>query len=70
MAYQFMYQHQGQYTITKMARELGVSRSGYYAWLQRKPSQHESEDRDLLEFIIEIFYAHYRRNCGIPISGT
>ncbi|MFP3040316.1 IS3 family transposase [Treponema primitia] len=61
MAYQFMYQHQGQYAITKMARELWVSRSGYYAWLQRKPGQHESEDRELLELIIEIFNAHYRR---------
>jgi hypothetical protein len=27
MAYQFMYKHQGQYAITKMARELGVGRS-------------------------------------------
>jgi len=38
-----------------MAKDLGVSRSGYYAWLIRKPSRHENEDRELLRLIIQIF---------------
>jgi len=38
-----------------MARDLGVSRSGYYAWLGREPSGHEKEDRELLRLIINIY---------------
>ena len=38
-----------------MARDLGVSRSGYYAWLIREPSGHEKEDRELLRLIITIY---------------
>lgn len=38
-----------------MAKDLGVSRSGYYAWLKRKPSQREKEDMELLALIVKIF---------------
>jgi len=51
----FMQQYHGQYSVTKMAKDLGVSRSGYYAWLMRKPSRHEVEDRELLSLIVKIF---------------
>jgi transposase InsO family protein len=51
----FMQQYQGQYSVKKMAKDLGVSRSGFYAWLKRKPSSHETEDRELLRLIIQIF---------------
>jgi transposase InsO family protein len=44
-----------------MARDLGVSRSGYYAWLMREPSRHEREDMELLRLIIEIFEANKGR---------
>jgi len=51
----FMQQYQGQHSVTKMAKDLGVSRSGYYAWLGRKASRHETEDRVLLSLIVMIF---------------
>jgi transposase InsO family protein len=54
----FMQQYQGQYSVTKMATDLGVSRSGYYAWINRKPSQREIEDRELLRLIVQIFEEH------------
>jgi transposase InsO family protein len=57
----FMQQYQGQYSVTKMAKVLGVSRSGYYAWIKRKPTQHEIEDRELLRLIIQIFEEHKGR---------
>jgi len=44
-----------------MAKTLGVSRSGYYAWLNRKPSRHEQEDRELLARIVKIFEEHKGR---------
>jgi len=51
----FIQQYQGQYSVTKMARNLGVSRSGYYSWLSREPSLHEKSNRELLRLIIQIF---------------
>jgi transposase InsO family protein len=57
----FMQQYQGQYSVMKMAKDLGVSRSGYYAWVNRKPSRREIEDRELLRLIIQIFEEHKSR---------
>lgn len=50
-----MQQYHKQYSVTKMARDLGVSRSGYYSWLVREPSQREKEDMELLRLITQIF---------------
>jgi transposase InsO family protein len=44
-----------------MAKVLGVSRSGFYAFEGRKPSQHELEDQELSELIKGIFEDHYGR---------
>jgi transposase InsO family protein len=60
-----MQQYQGTYAISKMARELRVSRSGYYAWLGREPSAREKEDRELLRLIVQIFEEN-DRNYGSP----
>jgi len=56
-----MKQYQGQHNVTKMAKELGVSRSGYYAWRKRKPSLREIEEMKLLKLIKQIFDEHYKR---------
>ena len=55
-----MRKHKTQYCVTKMARVLGVSRSGYYAWEKRPESRLAEEDRALSEVIQEIFKNH----CG------
>ena len=39
-------QHQ-QFAVTTMSRVLEVSRSGYYAWTSRQPSQRRREDAEL-----------------------
>ena len=57
----FMRQYHGQYSVKKMAKDLGVSGSGYYAWLDRKPSRHKTEDRHLLGLIVKIFQEHKGR---------
>jgi transposase InsO family protein len=44
-----------------MAKELGVSRGGYYAWLERKPSRRGQSDRELSGLIMDIFNEHRGR---------
>ena len=59
-AFVFMRKHRDEYSIAKMAKVLGVSESGYYRWLSRKPSKRAEEDLVLIEEIAEIFYASRR----------
>ena len=59
-AFVFMRKHRDEYSIARMASVLGVSESGYYRWLSRKPSKRAEEDLVLIEEIAEIFYASRR----------
>jgi transposase InsO family protein len=56
-----MKEHKEKRSISKMAKMFGVSRSGYYAWKDRKPSKHDLEDLALAEIIKEIFDSHFSR---------
>ena len=51
--YACILQHQGRYSVQPMCRLLGVSRSGYYAWLEGSPSQRSIDDDRLLGLIRE-----------------
>jgi transposase InsO family protein len=56
-----MKQHKNKRSISKMAKIFRVSRSGYYAWENRKMSKHGSEDLVLAEIIKDIFDSHFGR---------
>jgi putative transposase len=43
--------HQAVFPIATMARVLGVSKAGYYAWRRRSPSAHAVADRVLMKRI-------------------
>jgi len=60
-----MKENKGTYGVAKMAGVFGVSRSGYYAWEGRKPSNHGQGDRELAFAIRRIFREH-RQRYGSP----
>jgi len=60
-----MRDHSTQFRITLMSRVLGVSRSGYYAWLVRPESARSVANRQLLPLIRQA-YLKSRRNYGSP----
>jgi hypothetical protein len=47
-----------------MCAELGVSRSGYYAWRNAVPSQHDTHDEALI-VIMRHLHAQARGNPGV-----
>ncbi|MBV9828176.1 MAG: hypothetical protein JO001_21285 [Alphaproteobacteria bacterium] len=57
--------NQAGFPIAAMARVLGVSKAGYYAWLQRPPSAHAAADVALLKRIRTI-HASSRQTYGAP----
>ena len=61
MRYVFIVKMRLQYPIKIMCRVLKVSRSGYYVWLNRKPSKREIENNRLEVAIKVEHYAHKER---------
>jgi putative transposase len=65
MRYRFIGVHQKAWPITLMCSVLGVSRSGYYDWTRRGPSERTQSNRTLDERIQAIFAKH-RQRYGAP----
>ena len=65
MKYLFLENHRDSYRLTEMCKVLRVSRSGYYAWRERKPGKRWNENDLLLGRIREI-YEKNRRVYGSP----
>ena len=61
-----MIKHQSAFhTVERLCEVLDVSRSGYYAWLKRKPSKRDQHNKDLRADIIRIF-DDSRKTYGVP----
>jgi len=65
MRYRFIDAHQRAWPVNLMCRVLSVSRSGYYQWIRREPSQRTQANRELDRRIQEIF-AYHRQRYGAP----
>src|ERR1700719_1792445 len=63
--FRFMSANQACFPIAAMARVLGVSKAGYYAWLQRPPSARATADAALLKRIKTV-HASSRQTYGAP----
>ena len=57
--------NQAVFPIAPMARVLGVSKAGYYAWLRRPPSAHAGADAALLKRVRTV-HASSRQTYGAP----
>ena len=60
MKYAVIEAHQGEFSVSVMCRVLRVSRSGYYDWAKREPSEPTPEEQRLR---IEIRSIHRRSGC-------
>lgn len=65
MKFGFIERHQGQFSVRRMCQVLGVSSSGFYAWLKRTVSQRERSNELLLRRIRDIF-ERSRQRYGSP----
>jgi len=65
MKYAFMARYEHEFSMKRMCRLLGVSRSGYYSWRQRSQSSREGANEILLAEI-RAAYQNSRRTYGSP----
>lgn len=65
MKYALIYEHIGLYSIALMCRVLGVSRSGYYRWLERPISTREARRMEM-EALIKDTYEAFEAMYGAP----
>ena len=65
VVYRFMDLHRGEHRVATMARVLGVSRSGYYAWKTRPLSSRARTD-ELLKKEIGRVHARHHGAYGAP----
>ncbi|MCW8088041.1 IS3 family transposase [Sabulicella glaciei] len=63
--FRFMSANQATFRVATMARLLGVSRAGYYAWMSRPPSARSEADAALLQQI-RTSHAASRETYGAP----
>ena len=62
MAYRFIQENKGEFTVKEMTGLLGVSREAYYKWAKNGFSNRQSEaDEELLDLIKKIVENHRRR---------
>jgi len=76
MRYKFIKENQTQFDIRRLCKQLEVSRSGYYAWLNREESTRDKQNKQLLEVIKKGFdesrntYGYRRIHHYLKTSGN
>ena len=65
MRFEFISVEKAHFPVNALCRVLNVSKSGYYAWCNRKPSKRTLDDAALLRVIRSVFSAN-RKTYGSP----
>src|SRR5699024_5243205 len=63
--YDFIYKHRHEFRVAKMCEVLGVSKSGYYVWLNR-PKSEQKKRRERLTARIKRIHLESRKIYGSP----
>ena len=63
--YRFVRQHLGRFSVAALCRAMQVTRSGYYAWRRRKPSERQKQNQTLLGQI-RTFFERSKQTYGSP----
>ena len=66
MKYKFIRENRFLFSVLKMCRYLGVSKSGYYDWFDRPASTLKQENKAILEEIKGIHQTKYKDTYGSP----
>jgi transposase InsO family protein len=65
MKYGFMQRYRNEFSVERMSKVLGVSRSGYYAFVKATPSERDRANKKLTEKI-KIIHEGSRQTYGSP----
>ena len=65
MKYAFIKANKAEFSVQLCCDVFNVSRSGYYAWSVRKPSQRELSNRRL-DTKIKALFAEHKQRAGSP----
>lgn len=65
MKYGFIKENQREFSVLLMCELFSVSRSGFYAWLTRKPSK-RNQANQLLDAKIKSIFAKHKQRYGVP----
>ena len=61
MRFRFIERHAQQFRVSVMCKVLQVSRAGYYAWQNRRPSPRQEANDRLLALLRKLFRLHRKR---------
>ncbi|PIZ04255.1 MAG: hypothetical protein COY58_05270 [Gammaproteobacteria bacterium CG_4_10_14_0_8_um_filter_38_16] len=61
MKYGFIKDHRYEFSVALMCGLLRISRSGFYAWIMRKPGKRDQANQLLDVKIKSVFAAHHKR---------
>jgi putative transposase len=61
MRFRFIERHTQQFRVSLMCKVLQVSRAGYYAWRNRRPSARQEANDRLLRLLRRLFNLHRKR---------
>jgi len=67
MKYKFIRHQKVVFTVGKMCRNLGISKSGYYDWYHRAPSKRSLIKEKLKNRLKDLFYETHNEMAGSPL---
>ncbi|MGI6684442.1 MAG: IS3 family transposase [Bacillota bacterium] len=68
--YEFIHEHRSQFRVEKMCKVLGVSKSGYFKWLNRPKSDRQKQHEELSQKILQTHLEFKQRYGSVKITKT